>query len=173
MKKLKPCDSGFPPLYYSLFGKFLFGCLASFYLVVWQVFIWLFGKFLLGYLVSIHLVIFHPDGRWHYRRVQHPQGHHRRDLQGRRQLPPPVTRPPQTRHPPTQLTKSRIGGCPYIYRLCPTVKPVEIATTPCVSPQEPSFFLRHPSYIFSSSSPTQQDTRLPYPRKPPNPKSMR
>ena len=36
-------------------------------------------------------------------RVQHPQGHHRRDLQGRRQLSPPVTK---NRHPPTQLTKN-------------------------------------------------------------------
>ena len=34
-----------------------FGCLASFYLVIWQVFIWLFGKFLFGYLVNLHLVI--------------------------------------------------------------------------------------------------------------------
>ena len=48
----------------------------------------------------------HTDGRWQSRRVQHPQGHHRRDLQGRRQLPSPVNRPGQTRHPPTQLTKS-------------------------------------------------------------------
>ena len=41
-----------------------------------------------------------------FRRVQHSQGHHRGNLQGRRQLPPPVNRPDQTRHPPTQLTKS-------------------------------------------------------------------
>ena len=70
---------------------------------------------------------------------------HHRDLQGCRQLPPPVNRPGQTRHPPTQLTKSRIGGCPYIPPV-PNGSPVEISTTPCTSPQESSFFLR-PSFI--------------------------
>ena len=37
---------------------FLFGCLVSFYLVVWQVFIWLFGKFSLGYLAKLRLLSF-------------------------------------------------------------------------------------------------------------------
>ena len=64
-------------------------------------------------------------------------------------------------------------GMPIYIPPVPNGLPVEIATIPCASPQSLFFFLRHPSYIFSSSSPTQQDTRLPYPRKPPNPKSMR
>ena len=41
-----------------LFGKFLFGYLVSFLLVVWQVLIWLFGKFSLGYLAKLRLLSF-------------------------------------------------------------------------------------------------------------------
>ena len=116
-----------------LFGKFLFGCLASFYLVVWQVFIWLFGKFLLGYLVSIHLVIFHPDGRWHSRRIQHPQGHHRRDLQGRRQLPPPVTK----KDIPRPSSRKAESGDAHILTVL-NGSPVETVTKPCTTQQGPS-----------------------------------
>ena len=71
---------------------------------------------------------------------------------------------------PTQLTKSQVGDA-----LIQTVlngSPVEIATTPCGSPQR-LCFLRHPSYIFSSSSTSKQDTPFPYPMNPPKPKSIR
>ena len=50
------------------------------------------GRVSFGYLARRAKHQLHTDGRWHSRRVQHPQGHHRRDLQGRRQLPPPVTK---------------------------------------------------------------------------------
>ena len=69
--------------------------------------------------------------------------HHRRHLQGSRQLPPPVAK---TRHPPTQLTKSWIGGCSYT----------------------------NSAQLISSSSITNPtDTPFPYPMNPPNPKSIR
>ena len=79
----------------------------------------------------------------------------------------------QKRHIPRLSSKEPNRGMPIYIPTVPNGLPVKISTIPCVSPQEPSFFLRHPSYIFSSSSPTQQDIRIPYPRKPPNPKSMR
>ena len=79
----------------------------------------------------------------------------------------------QKRRIPRLSSEKPNRGMPIYIPTVPNGLPVEIATIPCVSPQDPSFFLRHPSYIFSSSSPTQLDTRLPYPRKPPNPKSMR
>ena len=78
----------------------------------------------------------------------------------------------QKRRIPRLSSRKAESGDAYILTVL-NGSPVEIATIPCVSPQESSFFLRHPSYIISSSITNPTDTPFPYPMNPPNPKSIR
>ena len=86
------------------------------------------GRVSFGYLARRAKHQLHTDGRWHSRRVQHSQGHHRRDLQGRRQLPPPVTKKDIPR-PSSRRTES---GDAHILTVL-NGSPVEIATKPCTT----------------------------------------
>jgi len=79
---------------------------------------------------------FHPDDRWQSSRVQDPQGHHPRNLQGCRQLPPPVT--PPTRSIPRPVHEEPIGGCPYT--ACVRVRPLPPHTS-----HHSSAYINHPS----------------------------
>ena len=48
----QPEEGPVPSIKIWLFGKFLFGCLVSFRLVIWQVFIWLFVQVLFTHLTK-------------------------------------------------------------------------------------------------------------------------
>ena len=121
------------------------------------------GRVSFGYLARRAKHQLHTDGRWHSRRVQHSQGHHRGDLQSRRQLPPPVTK----KDIPRLSSRRTESGDDCIYAV---IMQSRSSTTPYLH----IFYLTsYLSHLFSSSITNPTGTPFPYPMNPPNPKSIR